>query len=357
MRLIDIVLQNPSFWNFWLLSSNPNITMQDLENNKKLPWDYTAVSFNPNIRLEYVQEHLGLPWDWHLLSSVIPISDIMSTQGDDPEYKWSWAGMSSNVTLTEEFLIQNLKHDWNWDVIVANMSLEFIEMNELWLREKVEDYDFWLSFNPNVTLEYTQTFDCDWDNFSDQGNFPFQQVLDNIDLPWSWYHLSKRIDINDIIKSADLQWDWDVISEYNPTITMQIVNDNPELPWNKSLLQLNSGITMKDLSLATQGVEKYFEIDYNNISRNPNLTIDFYLRHKSNFDQINSNGLSKNLWNLKMVKAKKDLLETTIALSGLGFLPPYVIEHITSWSITDPSIDLFDKIKIIDSVLKKKPLR
>lgn len=350
MRLIDLVIKNPNFWNKWAISGNPNITLQDIENNKNIDWDYSSISYNPNITLEFVKAHLDKEWEWDFLSTLIPINDIMSTgvPGTNPDYNWSWRGMSSNPSLTDDFLVQHLKEDWDWDMIVINMPLDFIETNELWLREKSEEFDFFLSYNKNVTLEYTQSFNCVWDNFSDQGNFTFQEVLDNINLPWSWYYLSKRMNINDIINNKDLPWLWDVISEYNPTVTMTYVKNNPNLPWNKVLLQANPGITMSDIN--------NFEIDYNSVSRNPNLTINFYLVHKTNFNQAHSYELSRNLWNLKMVKAKKELLETTLALSDLRILPPYIIEHITSWTITDPSIDLFDKIKIIDSVLKKKPL-
>jgi hypothetical protein len=348
MRLIDIVLKNPNFWNFYRLSSNPNITLQDIENNPNLPWKFDMVSSNPNITLDFVKRHLDKEWDWDMLSQFIPINDIMST-GNDPNYKWSWNGMSSNPTLTEDFLVRNLNHDWNLSVIVATMPLEFIETHNDFLRAQVEEFDFMLSFNPNVTLEYTQTFDCDWVNFSENGKFTFQEVLDNLNLPWSWRYLSKRIDINNIIKHKELQWDWEHISKMNSSVTMQVVNDNPTLSWDKVGLQSNPGITIKD-------IEKYFDKNYIAISENSNLTIDFYLRHKNRFTDETFYFLSENLWNLKMTKAKKELLETTMALSGLRILPPYVIEHITSYSITTPSIDLFDKIKIIESVLKKRPI-
>jgi hypothetical protein len=36
-------------WDYSMLSCNPNITWEIVQNNPKIPWDYTWLSQNPNI--------------------------------------------------------------------------------------------------------------------------------------------------------------------------------------------------------------------------------------------------------------------------------------------------------------------
>jgi hypothetical protein len=66
---LDIVQQNPGKpWNYFGLSSNPNITWEIVQQNPGIPWNYIYLSFNPNITWEIVHHNPDKPWDYTILS-------------------------------------------------------------------------------------------------------------------------------------------------------------------------------------------------------------------------------------------------------------------------------------------------
>ena len=64
------ILDNPDKpWDYTMLSMNPNITWDIIENNPNKPWNYNFLAhFNPNITWEIVQANPNKPWDYHMLS-------------------------------------------------------------------------------------------------------------------------------------------------------------------------------------------------------------------------------------------------------------------------------------------------
>lgn len=55
-------------WDWILLSTNRNITWNDVIEHPELPWDWKFVSWNPNVTLRNVLNHSDLPWNWNILS-------------------------------------------------------------------------------------------------------------------------------------------------------------------------------------------------------------------------------------------------------------------------------------------------
>jgi hypothetical protein len=67
----------------------------------------------------------------------------------------------------------------------------------------------------------------------------------NPDKPWNWSGLSSNPNITmDIVEAnPDKPWDWSGLS-LNLNITMDIVKTNPDKPWNWDCLSFNPNITM-----------------------------------------------------------------------------------------------------------------
>jgi hypothetical protein len=65
MRFIDFILRYPDKnWAWYEISSNPNITMEDIDSHPDKPWNWEGISMNPNITMEDIDSHPDKPWDW-----------------------------------------------------------------------------------------------------------------------------------------------------------------------------------------------------------------------------------------------------------------------------------------------------
>ena len=64
---IKFVLDKP--WDWYGLSINPNITMNDVKNNPDKPWNYIWLSSNPNVTMNDVKNNPDKPWNWDELSN------------------------------------------------------------------------------------------------------------------------------------------------------------------------------------------------------------------------------------------------------------------------------------------------
>ena len=46
-------------WDLGGISQNPNITMEDIENNLDKPWNWECISRNPNLTLDFVIKYIN----------------------------------------------------------------------------------------------------------------------------------------------------------------------------------------------------------------------------------------------------------------------------------------------------------
>ena len=74
-----------------------------------------------------------------------------------------------------------------------------------------------------------------------------------------------------IIDNPELPWNWNMISR-NPNLTMNFINDNPDKPWNWNMISYNPNLTMNFIN-------KYPDKDWcwYEISKNP------FTKEKENF--------------------------------------------------------------------------
>ena len=70
----------------------------------------------------------------------------------------------------------------------------------------------------------------------------------NPNKPWDWYELSRNPNITmDIVKAnPNKPWDWYDLSK-NPNITMDIVEANPNKPWDWQWLSRNKFTKEKEM--------------------------------------------------------------------------------------------------------------
>ena len=100
-EFIEFIKNNPDRpWDWWEISSNPNITWGIIEANPDEPWDWMVISRNRNITLEIIEANPDEPWDWWEISSNPNITwEIIEA---NPDRLWDWWGISSNRLYYEK---------------------------------------------------------------------------------------------------------------------------------------------------------------------------------------------------------------------------------------------------------------
>ena len=223
-------LQNPNIpWNWWTLSSNPNITWNIIQAFPDKKWDWYSVSCNENITLEIVTANPDKPWSSNGLTYNPNLTwEFVKTH---PELKWNIIGLSEHKCVT-------------WDIVQANPHMGWI-----W---------YTLSHNPNITWEIIEA---------------------NPDKPWCWWNLSSKLDITweKIINNLDKKWDWTQVSA-NKNITLDIINaniSNSKYPLCNVGLSKNPNITPAFVKAHPN--QKWY---YKELSQNPKFFLDDLIKYE-----------------------------------------------------------------------------
>ena len=92
-RFIENQSDKPWSWN--LLSSNPNITFDNVLAHPDKPWNWYGLSQNPNITFDIVLAHPDKSWNWGYLSGNqnITFDNVLAY----PDKTWNWIDLSQNT--------------------------------------------------------------------------------------------------------------------------------------------------------------------------------------------------------------------------------------------------------------------
>ena len=124
--MTSFVFENPQLdWDYAVLSSNPIISMEDVENHPEIEWDYSYLSENPNITWENVCEM--------------------------PDIEWNYRSLSSNPNITYITIASNHDKEWSSSAFLENPSVTPDMFERLGLSNREE-----ISLNPNLTWEFIQ---------------------------------------------------------------------------------------------------------------------------------------------------------------------------------------------------------
>jgi len=108
-------------WNFYKLSTNPNLTFEFVKNNLRHAWDWTAISKHSNITWDIVCENPRLPWSFNSLSVNPNITFEIIIR--NPEYNWSFYWFSLNVNCSWKIVHENPNIPWNYSMLSYNTML------------------------------------------------------------------------------------------------------------------------------------------------------------------------------------------------------------------------------------------
>lgn len=239
-------------WNWTEISWIIDVPLDIIKNNILKDWNWYGLSWNSStITLEFIDslytitnhdlvEHIHKLIDWRGLSYILDFTkeQVLFTNGELTR-KWDFDCLSSNESITFNFIISH-DFEWNWLEISGRINMEIIDAS-LHL-----DFNYpWercgLSENPNITIEFIETY------FSDS------RLIGH----WNWEKLSNNpiIDIEFVKRHIDKDWDWIALSS-NSGITLEMIESNLEFSW-----------------------------DWDRIGYNPNLTLEFIYKYKDKFQR------------------------------------------------------------------------
>lgn len=190
-------------WDYALLSANPSITLDDILENPDIPWRYDFFSSNINLPLWYVRENMEKGWSWYNISrnKGITMTDIH----ENMDLPWRWFSVSYNVNITIEFLENHQDLPICWDEVVSkNMKIDV----DILSRHSDKNWDYKKIFNnPYLTIDILR----------------YINSLGIINNPHMWSIPTK-----------------------NPVISIQDIEDNPDLPWDNNVISCNPNFSLED---------------------------------------------------------------------------------------------------------------
>jgi hypothetical protein len=144
------------------VSSNPAITLKDIEDNLDMDWNWEYIASNPNIRMYFVKKYKD-------------------------KFKHAWDRISQNPGITTKDIEDNLELDWNWYHVSKNVN---IDIN--FVKKYKDQLEAFVIANPGITMnDIRDNPDVDWDydDISINPNITFEFIEDNLE-KIDWFILS-----------------------------------------------------------------------------------------------------------------------------------------------------------------------
>ena len=238
-------------WCMNRLSLNPNTTNAMIEYDIER-WNFLFLSMKPNLDFNLVRKYKK-QWDHNLLS--VNRNLTFDFVINNPYIKWNVSGVCAYVPVNKDILNN---HDFKWD---------------------------WSSLSKNISLT--------------------EDILETYYDKWDYYVLSSNKCITPafIRRHLDRMWDWNKISNlFLAQNKPEIIQENLDLPWmlnKKDDCDCSSDYdndheeTVKDYCLSQLKGLDLEKINKEELSENPNLTLNFILK---NMKYIDIQSLSGNLF-------------------------------------------------------------
>lgn len=246
-ELLSLVLDYPGkFWSYFSLIRNPNITWEDVRNNPEIFYKeiYYEFAYNINLNIRVLRENPGIFWPFNVVSC--------------------------NPAMTPEVVFANLDLDWQMFHIARNRSFTLDDVLEFARLKNIEPDFRALSANPNITqtdiLRYPEA------------KWSYLRLFENSNLSWNF------------IKTFPTNTYTFMHISKNPVITPAIVRANSKRRWDYQVLAENPSFTWKDIQKNVK-LRKHQNCF---ISNNPNLTLDFIREELNKEDPVNL--IMDNVW-------------------------------------------------------------
>ena len=332
-------------WNIESLSENPQFNIDWVEIFPNLLWNWKLISKNKKIQLSWILKYPDKEWS---------VEKIIQSQNFELSWLKTLRNLKGNLNSLPEKIVwekcHNLKYIWfpkfpkyRWSFfeLSHHSNFDFIWLNsfpnEKW------DWDF-LSLKYGITIEILKKYSRKWslDNLVINKSFSIDWVVHFQDWNWSFNYISctKNVSLDWLKSFPKAKWNYQQIllkrtlnKQLISYISSKINKDNWQLisknksfniNWvsrlNYHLLDWYHGISKQD-TLDITWIKKYpyanwniqsviqsrniliddfsllrrlFDLEINDFSLNPNLSLDFIQQH---FDSLDFQKLSFNQFN------------------------------------------------------------
>lgn len=311
-------------WNWERLSANPNITLEYIDKHPtsdKYRWNWLGISSNPNITIEFVEKYYNsnkYRWDWGELSHYLPITLKIFEKYIS---SWNYFRLSHNCSITIEIISKYKSLGWDWEVISCNpnITMKIVEeyKNLPWSWEA-------FSWNPNITMDF------------------IKKHPENNKITYNYNYISCNPGITmDIVESyrdeVDMQyrnnelsviWDWDGLSE-NPNLTSEfIIKYSDKLNWMKLLY--NKALKL-DVIENLMNSELRHKLNFDKLSRNPNITIEFVEKYYDGIMCIYFWDWAALSFYLKLTDELIEKYKDKLSICNLSYNPSVTLELVEKY--------------------------
>lgn len=269
-------------------SANELISLVEEYSNEQYRWDYVHMYELADFPAkEYIEQHTNNV-RWAEFSASAAANKLFSktsankTQSlwlriyedilNNDDYQWDFNKLTKlpNILKLPKLFLQ--KKEWDWEYISENATwISAQEGRNYYFNLFADSLDFGkLSHRTDIKLtekvieQYDKKKQWDWDALvqNESINFSFEYIDKHEDKPWNWHSLAHREDLSfDIVLShKEKNWDWYYLSTLD--------------------------IFVPSVDLLTYLTEHNYEIDWNSVSKNKELTGDVIDTFK---DKINWN--------------------------------------------------------------------
>lgn len=174
-----------------------------------------------------------------------------------PDKEWSYLYLSNNPNITWKTIQENP------DNPVFGWCCSY-DKNRNYCTDQESDYE-WEPIPENFGDELSE---IDYIYLSSNPNITWEIIQNNPDKPWNYYHLSANPIITwEIVKNnPDKPWCYRYLSE-NPNVTWEMVEANPDKNWSYGELSLHPNITWEIIKANPDKPWNYYYM-----SQNPNIS-------------------------------------------------------------------------------------
>jgi dUTP pyrophosphatase len=186
------------------------LTLEVLREKKDIiPFSQT----HPNFTFEWVSEFPQRFWNWTDLSIRVPFQFVL----EHTEFPWSWRILTDRAS--KEFIMEHAQLPWDftfWNPIkITEDYIEFLRM----FRDRIPHYKWILLASRTSWPVFIQTLDLPWLLLADMVS------LSEFSEEHVWF-----------LYSYGFLFDWALLSI---SIHIDIINENPDLNWQREHLQWN----------------------------------------------------------------------------------------------------------------------
>ncbi len=285
---------------YWILHQNPEILfILNVENI-----NYRMLSKNKNLKIRTVIENKDKMWIWKSVFENVQLNlDVMKK---NPDIKWDFQAISKNRSVSQEIVIYYQNENWDFKELSRHIGWKIVKI----LPDKPWDY-YGISYgkrryweeSPSVDGEIKRCIECDIT----------QEIIDeNPDIPWNYKALSDNpnITMKYIVDKIDKEWDFSIISmniHFDMYYKQVIEEKKKDIDLRICIYHSNMGIK-EWKEFFDSSMEKDHKGYFLLLSYNPNLPLQMIYDNPSipwDYDFVLSKGLLRERMNYIMCEVEK----------------------------------------------------